>query len=218
MGLDGDRFIVGTLDGAPAYTGTVSSLTTLDFGNTSVSIEEISFESRTDWIVGETTSNNHITLADGDTAEILSADKAVFIGADAGSNDNTLTIAGILEANEVSVGAEGNSGNQLIFESNAEFTLDAITLFAGNELLFEGDPNTADLLNFELGSTDLFYSDGLLTELITLDNVDSFLSADFDSGTGFTSFSAVTTVPEPSAAWLLLVGFAGITMRRVKRS
>ena len=225
VSLDGDRFIItavenqvsGTNGKELAYTGTVSSMTTLDIGNTSASINGISFESREDWIIGQTTSNNQVTLTDGDTAEVLSAGKAVSVGAEAGSNENSLTIGGILEANEVVVGGEGNFGNQLLFESTAGFTIDSITLFADNQLLFEGDLNTSDLLNFELGETDLFYSNGVLTELITEENVNDFLLVDFDSNTGFTKFTAVAAVPEPSTACLLFFGIAGIAMRRVKR-
>ena len=98
------------------------SITTLDAGNASRVIFGISFESRTDWIVGETTSNNHVTLSDGDSAEVLSSGNAVFLGRNAGSNDNSLTIAGSIEANEVFVGAPDNFGNHLIFESTAATT------------------------------------------------------------------------------------------------
>ena len=59
VSLDGDRFTVGagngdgiSADTGSAYTGTVSSVTTLDFGNTSAIIDGISFQSRTDWIIG----------------------------------------------------------------------------------------------------------------------------------------------------------------------
>ena len=48
VSLDGDRFTVGSTSGAgTAYTGTVSSVTTLDFGNTSAIIDGISSVSYT---------------------------------------------------------------------------------------------------------------------------------------------------------------------------
>ena len=220
VSLEGDRFTVGASRGdgvtglsGSAYTGTVSSMTTLDTGNASAIIDSISFDSRTDWIVGETTSNNHVTLTEDDSAEILSAGKAVFVGDDAGSNENSLTIAGNLDAFDIFVGDEDNFGNQLIFESTATFTIDAITLFANNQLLLEGDFSTFSLLDAQLGATDLFYSDGTLTELVTADNFGDLLLTNFDNNTGYTSFSAV---PEPSAVCHLVLGIAGVATRRRK--
>jgi len=51
-----------------------------------------------DWIVGETTSENHVLPGDGGSAEVLKSDTAVFVGKNAGSNDNSLTIAGPMNA------------------------------------------------------------------------------------------------------------------------
>ena len=91
VSLDGDRFTVGAplgggvSDTGSAYTGTVSSVTTLDFGNTSAIIDGISFQSRTDWIIGETTSNNHVELTEGGSAEILELDTGIFVGGNADS-------------------------------------------------------------------------------------------------------------------------------------
>ncbi|MDB2686801.1 FG-GAP repeat protein [Mariniblastus sp.] len=196
LGINGDRFIVGN-NGSfndQVLTGTVSSLTTLDFGNSSVSVEKLSFESRVDWIVGENTSNNQLRLAEGDSAEVLSTGKAVLIGARAGSNENSLVIAGTLEANKVVVGDASSLGNQLIIESTASHTIGEITLFVDNEILFEGDFTTFAQLASELGASDLFYSDGESTELVTADNVRGLLSINYDSGTGFTSIAAISPV------------------------
>ena len=189
-----DRFILGASGANSAYTGTISSVTTFDFGNTSTIIDSISFASRTDWIVGQNTSNNHLRLTDGDSARVLSAGKAVMVGTDAGSNENTLTIAGRLEANNVFVGDEGNFGNQLIFESTATQRIREITLFVDNQLLLEGDFTTFEMLNSQLGATDLFYSNGEVTELITAANVDDLLTIDFNSETGFTRITAFSPV------------------------
>jgi len=63
------------------------------------------------------TGNNEVTLSDGDSASVMETDKAVYIGADAGSNDNQLTIGGALTAFEVFVGSDDNSGNELAFEA-----------------------------------------------------------------------------------------------------
>ena len=111
MSLDGDRFTVGAFFGdgistftGTAYTGTVSSVTTLDFGNTSAIIDGISFQSFTDWIIGETTSNNHVELTQGDSAGILELGTGIFVGANADSNDNSLTISGSVTAATAEIG------------------------------------------------------------------------------------------------------------------
>jgi len=218
IGFEGDAFVVGAFDGVPsvrerAYTGTVSSMTTLDAGDASRAIFGLSFESRTDWIVGETTSENHVSLSDGDSAEVLSDGKAVFIGKNAGSDDNSLTIAGTIEANEVIVGAEGNSGNHLILEATATNMIDELFLFRGNQLSFEGEFTSFSALDSQLGSTDLFYAEGSITRLITSDNFEDFLWTSFDSNSGFTTFIAV---PEPASGSLMLFALAGFFAKRRK--
>ena len=121
VSLDGDRFIVGadygdgnTANSGTAYTGTVSSLTTLDFGNASRIIDEISFISRTDWIIGATTNNNTVTLTSGDSGNVTASGKKVYIGQSSSSNNNTLNIAGNLTATAIEVGNGSNAGNRLI--------------------------------------------------------------------------------------------------------
>ena len=196
VSLDGDRFLIGAIagdgaavDSGSAYTGTVSSMTTLDLGNTSRIVDTISFESRTDWVVGETTSSNHVTLNQGDTGKILESGAGIFIGANAGSNENSLTIAGILEANEVTVGAEDNFGNMLIFDATASHMIGEITLFSDNSLALEGEFTSFPLLEDQLGMANLFVSiDGDLQQ-VTQANFDALLSTNFDSG--FTSFTAI---------------------------
>ena len=207
VSLDGDRFVVGSLrgngvvaDSGAAYTGTVSSLTTLDFGNHSAIIDGISFQSRTDWVIGETTSNNLLTLSQGDAAEVLEPGAGVYIGANSGANFNSLTISGTIEATDVFVGADGNIGNQLVLDATATNLIDAITLFNGNSLLLEGEYLTFSELDSELSLTDLFVSKDGSMELITAANFDSLLFTSFDNTTGFTSFTAV---PEPSSAVFL---------------
>ena len=119
VGLDGDQFVIGALNKHPgtgrgkAYSGSVASVTTLDAGSTSKTISGISFVSQDDWIIGQTTSSNQVILSAGDTANVTAAGKAVWIGKNAGSNNNTLVIAGTLTANQINVGAGGNAGNVL---------------------------------------------------------------------------------------------------------
>ena len=67
-----------------AYSGSVSSVTTLDEGNASRTIDGISFISRTDWIIGETTDDNEVTLTAGDSADVTEAGMAD-IGKDFGA-------------------------------------------------------------------------------------------------------------------------------------
>ncbi len=96
-----------------AYSGSVSSLTTLDLGSASKTIAGISFSSQDDWIVGQTTNANQVTLSAGDSATVTLSGKKVVIGENAGSNNNNLIIAGSLTANTIEVGAVGNTGNVL---------------------------------------------------------------------------------------------------------
>ena len=196
MNLDGDRFIVGAIFGdgisagsGIAYTGTVSSVTTLDFGNTSAIIDGISFRSRTDWIIGETTSNNRVELTQGDFAEILELDTGIFVGGNADSNDNRLTISGSVMATTAEIGAAGNVGNQLILNSTATNMIETLSLHENNSLLIEGEFNTFDLLDTELGSTELFAVLDGNSQLITDLNFDTLLRTSFDDTTGFTTFT-----------------------------
>jgi len=196
VNLDGDRFIVGAIrgdgisaDSGIAYTGTVSSVTTLDFGNTSAIIDSISFRSRTDWIIGETTSNNRVELTQGDFAEILELDTGIFVGGNADSNDNRLTISGSVMATTAEIGAAGNVGNQLILNSTATNAIEMLSLHENNSLLIEGEFNTFDLLDTELGSTELFAVLDGNSQLITDLNFDTLLRTSFDDTTGFTTFT-----------------------------
>ena len=200
MSLDGDRFTVGASSGdtGSAYTGTVSSVTTLDFGNTSTNTDGISFQSRTDWIIGETTSNNHVELPQGASAEIQEVagmNTGIFVGANRGSNNNSLTICGSVTATRVDIGAFGNVGNQLIFKSTATNAIQEVSLFANNSLLIEGEFDTCDSLDAELGSTDLFVVGDGGSQLITDLNFDTSLQTSFDATTGYTTFTAATVEP-----------------------
>ncbi len=161
VSLDGDTFLIGAPGDngsvGKAYTGSVSSVTTLDVGNTSRVISGISFASREDWVVGATSSNNSVTLSEGDTAEVLGVGKVVTIGREAGSNGNTLVIEGDLTANEVLVGAADNSGNRLLLAGSV--TAEAVRVAAGSAIggggLLVGDLTLEAGANFEftLGQT-----------------------------------------------------------------
>ena len=117
VSLSGDQFTIGAqgknTKTGKAYTGTVSSVTTLDLGNANRTIDGLSFVSQDDWIIGQTSSNNQVTLNAGSTADVTAVGKVVSIGQNSGSNNNTLVIAGTLTATQINVGAAGNSGNVL---------------------------------------------------------------------------------------------------------
>ena len=170
-------------------------MTTLDFGNTSAIIDGISFQSRTDWIIGETTSNNHVELTEGDSAEILELVTGIFVGANADSNDSSLTISGSVMAATTEIGAADNFGNQLILNSTATNLIETLSLHENNSLLIEGEFTTFDLLDTELGSTDLFAVLDGSSQLITDLNFDTLLLTSFDDTTGFTTFT-VTGPPQ----------------------
>ncbi len=140
VSLDGDQFIIGAYGRnsytGEAYTGSVSSVTTLDGGNTSRTIDGLSFISQDDWVIGETTDANSVTLSAGDTANVTAAGKAVYIGKNAGSDNNTLTINGTLTANSINVGAAGNTGNTLVV--NGSIGSSALTLNSGSILTGSG--------------------------------------------------------------------------------
>ncbi len=129
VSLDGDQFVIGAKSLNKSYTGSVSSMSVLDAGNASRLINGLSFESREDWIIGQNTSHNTVTLSAGDTAEVTATGKAVFIGQNAGSDHNELAINGSLTANSVQVGAAGNEGNTLLL--NGSLTATTIVVEAG---------------------------------------------------------------------------------------
>ncbi len=217
VAMDGDRFVVGSSfgdgevsDSGKAYTGTVSSMNTLDEGNATRRVDGISFESREDWVIGENTDNNQVTLGAGDSAEVLSSDKAVYIGKNEGSDNNTLIIEGSLTANEIFVGAVGNTGNSLEIGSGGSVTADRIvfasgsstmgdlTIGAGNAIGGDGMINgdltmtAGGLFEFEVGSTLM------VTGAVTLDSsfgVDDVvgLSSSLEDGT-YTLIGGTSTV------------------------
>jgi autotransporter-associated beta strand protein len=117
VSLDGDRFVIGAFGANNAagksYIGTVSSVTTLDAGSASRAVSGLSFTSQIDWIIGETTDNNQVTLGAGDSGNVTASGKAVYVGKNSGSDNNTLIVAGTLTANTIYIGANGNTGNTL---------------------------------------------------------------------------------------------------------
>ena len=133
--LDGDRFVVGAWNAdvgananqGKAYVGTVSSMTTLDAGNANRTVEFLSFKSADDWVIGQNTDNNVVTFGLGtttNTANVTTTGKAVYIGQNAGSDNNRLELklGTSVTANSVNVGATGNTGNVMLIEAGATVT------------------------------------------------------------------------------------------------
>jgi autotransporter-associated beta strand protein len=112
VSLSGDRFTIGSSYGnssrGKAYSGSLSSITTMDIGNTSKVISGISFDSQEDWIIGQTSSGNQVTLGSGDSASVIAAGKSVTIGKSAGATNNTLVTRGVVRANTLVVGDAGD--------------------------------------------------------------------------------------------------------------
>ena len=133
VSLDGDRFVIGapgTGGAGQSYSGTVSSMTTLDTGNATGLINGVSFVSQDDWIIGQNTSGNQVTLSAGDSATVTAAGKGVYVGQNAGSANNTLLIQGTLNANNVTLGSATNpgDGNTLTIDTAGVLTTGALTL------------------------------------------------------------------------------------------
>jgi hypothetical protein len=219
VSLSGDQFLISAFLGSDSYkgksySGSVSSVTTLDMGSTARMISGISFISQDDWIIGQHTDNNQVTLSLGDSATVTAADKSVFIGQNAGSDNNTLIIQGDLTSTNIFIGSTtGNSGNTLQLEAGSTFEVASIYLAAENTLSIAGEyTDAADLLAF-LDATELKvqYGSEFFT-LLTLENFSSLLKSNFNGQ--YTNF---TVVPEPTStalftAILTLIGV--ITLRR----
>lgn len=214
VAIDSDNFVVGAFgknsNTGKAYTGSVSSVTTLDEGNTSRTISGISFLSQGDWIIGETTDSNQVTLSAGDTATVTAASKEVYIGMNAGSDGNTLEIQGNLIASIVNIGAEtGTEGNQLRLANTA--TIDAVSFIMGesSSLAIEGDYTSDGALLAYMDDTGLQAWNGTALETVTSGNQSSLLESTFTGG--YTTFAVI---PEPSALLLSLLGLVPAMRRR----
>jgi len=221
VSLDGDMFIIGEKLGdtpadtntGKAYAGTVSSITTLDVGDATRLISGLSFESRADWIIGRNTDYNNVKITVGDTASLTDSSKVIAIGQNAGSDLNSLTVDGAINATTILIGAQGNSHNMLQFSGSGTFTADLIIIAAGNMLSIEGDFTGEGALEAYLDGTVLEARDaaGDLT-LITSENQSEHLTSTYSFG--YTNFTAV---PEPSAMLLVFSG-ALVAVRRRRRN
>ena len=147
VSLDGDQFIIGRSGTnsiiGKAYTGSISSVSTLDEGNASRTIDGISFISQDDWIIGQNASSNQVTLNSGNTGSVTASGKAVYIGQNEGSNNNRLNIAGTLTANQINVGAASNTGNRLVVSGTLNSS--STTTVAAGSTLASGNNTTSSV-------------------------------------------------------------------------
>ena len=186
VSLDGDQFVIGAYfknsGTGKAYSGSVASVTTLDSGNTSRTIDGISFESQDNWIIGETTDANVIALTSGDAATVTASGKKVFIGKNAGSDNNSLTVNGSLTATEVVVGASGNAGNRLVVGSSGSVSSAAtIVLQAGSELNYNSASSLSVASLIVNGGT--LSGTGAVNVAVALDSLTDTLSPGNSPGT-----------------------------------
>lgn len=213
------------------YTGDIRAFATLDSGNTALATGGLSAASQRDWIIGETTSGNDVTISSNvagtgqhDVVSVLGTGKAVYIGKEAGANNNTLFVEGKLIANHVYVGAAGNSGNGIMFATGSVMPTNAtVHLAEGNFVGLEGYEGTeldfVDLVqSFAVANSQLLVS-GVQ---VNVDNADTLLTKWYDAASGYTYFGN-SMVPEPATyAALLTVGILGFTLllrrRRTARS
>ena len=206
VNLNGDNFLIGARSlfvGGKAYSGSLSSVTTLDTGATSLTISEISFTSQEDWIIGATTDGNAVTLSATDTAVVTVGNNAVYIGQSAGSDNNNLTIAGTLVAKSVRIGSRtGTVGNTLTLRSTADISgTSRIVIREAGKLMIEGDYTAAGALLTYLGETILRAWDGSTVQTVTNSNQNSLLTAVFSGG--FTTFTTVVSSIGGYSNWAL---------------
>jgi len=222
IALEGDNFALGGYDPdhqtkGETFTGTVSSVTTLDVGSATRTIEGFGFASRQDWIVGRDTSNNKVVLGAGDTADVTSPRMAVFIGKNAGANNNTIELDGYLVATLVNVGTNsgaGNSGNMLVCKSYSTSSLtgykngvEEIRLAKNNSVKFawSGASTTDVIANLKAISTianyyttKLYVYDNGMWQLVTQQNAANLLTIVASGGTMTITAKGGGTPPGPT--------------------
>ena len=215
--LSGDQFLIGASGWnngtGKAYSGSVSSVTTLNTGSTSRTIDGISFTTVDDWTIGLTTDANQVTLTAGDKGSVTALGKGVYIGKNAGSDNNSLLLSGSLTANAVYIGAVGNAGNTLEIGTTAAFAAGSFYLAPENFLTIVGGDytNSASLLTY-LGSTALQVWSGSAWDTVTSSNYSDLIHSNYSSGE-----TTIHAVPEPSTLVLIAFGAGGLLLRRRRR-
>jgi hypothetical protein len=227
VAVDGDRLGIGSIldsvnssSSGSVHTALISNMTTLDEGSVIRTHEAIDFESRTDWIIGQSTNNNVLTLAGGTTAVVDEAGKGIRIGVAAGANGNVLILEGVIKATDLYIGSlDGNVDNQLVIDASGLLNVDNLYLAAGNQLLVDGDyTDFSNLLNYLAGTTrptTLFAGDLTIGyQQIDSLNAGDWLQSSYDGGSGITTIS-MFSIPEPTA--ISLFGILSLTLLNHRR-
>jgi len=163
LALQGTQFFIGepgndavANNAGAAYTGDTRTFVGLD-DSISLSTNGLSFWSRQNWVIGTNNDNNTITISAGDVARLnyLSGTQTV-VGQNAGSDNNTLNVNGILQAQTIAVGSSG-SNNTMVIGPTGTVNMNTFP----NQQLIVGDTATAQ------NNTVLVQSGGVLTNTAT---------------------------------------------------
>ena len=130
VSLDGDNFVIGArgdedpsdnqpINGGIAFTGQISTFTTLSTSNATRATDGISFASNQDWTIGLNSNGSTVTLSAGDTADVSGHN--VIIG---DSRDTTGGGSGGIG----SVGVAGASANNNVLVQEGTLIADNITV------------------------------------------------------------------------------------------
>lgn len=190
VSLDDDLFVIGaraakgSVPGSgKAYCGSTGSVTTLDEGNADRVIDGISFESRIDWVIGDTTDGNCVELSAGDFARLTDPMRSVFVGRGEGADFNALIISGAVDAPTVVIGrVDENHGNVLHIKETAEVTLPQIFIASRNYLSLDGSYDSVAEALARLNET-----------IVYVWHVDSWQAAN-DTNTSISTENGVTTL------------------------
>jgi hypothetical protein len=149
----------------------------------------------------------------GDTADVRAIGKDVYVGKNAGSDENALLVAGTLEANEVEIGAlAGNEGNTLQLESTAAFKATAFRLAPDNLLKIKGSYTAINSLLTYLGTTDLQVWNGASWQNVNNSDYATLITSSFSAG-----YTTIAPTPEPTSGGLIFSGLGIIALRFRKR-
>ena len=202
VSLEGDRFIISTYfgtgiadDTGNAYTGNVSSFTTVDTGGVSQTISRLSFVSQEDWVIGDTTDENELTLGKGDVAD-LGSEHDVFIGRSSGADGNVLRVRGTVIARTIYLGAGfTNDKNVLRLERTAVLRVKTIRLASGGSLVIQGKLRSAGKLLGYLRKTKLQVLRGTQWKTINARNAPLQLAVFYKRGYTTVCADALPTPP-----------------------
>jgi MYXO-CTERM domain-containing protein len=197
VSLSGNLFVIGARYAAPngkmyagkSYAGDIRAFTTLDQGNVTLSTAGLSFVSQSDWVIGDKTSGNKVTLSKvwssnsiplheawfPDTANVTATDKGVHIGKNTDADSNMLVIQGKLTAGKIEIGSATTTGNNLQIEGTGrvDASVDAsgatgtVTIHARNFITFvlgaDSESDTTGAINplFKMGELAIAQGTGI---------------------------------------------------------